>query len=82
MELDIRKTTKEQIEIIRVWDKDDGFYAADIISKDKYHEKVIMLRDSDDDYEPDNARVHVMSKEHALHLIDGIQKAIDLGWFE
>ena len=82
MELDIRKTTKEEIEIIRVWDKDNEFYAADIISKDKYHEKVIMLRDSDTEYESDNARVYVMSKEHALSLIDGIQKAIDLGWLE
>ena len=82
MELDIRKATKEEIETIRIWDRDDGFYAADIISKDKSHERVIMLRDSDDEYENNNARVYVMSKKHALHLIDGIQKAIDLGWFE
>lgn len=82
MEIDIRKTMKEEIEIIRVWDKSDGFCAADIISKDKYHEKVVMLLDSDDEYGTNNARVYIMSKKHALHLIDGIQKAIQLGWFE
>jgi len=74
MEIDIRKVNNDNVDTIRVCDPDNqDFIIGDIVFKDK---GFILIKDSADDA----YFVSVLNKEHALNLIKGLEKVIELGW--
>lgn len=78
MELDIRDNKESVVESIRVWDGCLNWYAVDVVERDSNSGGVRLI-----DSETDGDRyVEVIEKEHAQNLIKGLQKAIDLGWFD
>lgn len=77
MEIDIRSTIIEEITVIRVSDQNDTYTNADVIVKSETSHPPCHIEDSSD-----GSCLGIFDKDHALRLIEGIQKAIDLGWFE
>jgi hypothetical protein len=77
MEIDIRSTIIEEITVIRVSDQDDTNTNADVIVKGGSSQPPCYIEDS-----ADGSCLGIFDKDHALRVIEGLQKAIDLGWFE
>lgn len=72
--LDIREISHDEIDTIRVHDKNRCYISAELISLEG---STVKLFDSDG-----SDRLCIHDQEHAENLIKGIQKAIDLGWFD
>lgn len=79
MEIDIRKATKETIDVIRFTDHpaDDCAVAADVVVKSR-GDCPVWLQNSEDD----NDIIGIRNKQDALNLVEALRKAIELGWFE
>lgn len=79
MEIDIRQLNSDAaIDTIRLADANSSTYVADVIEYDPTDLNCkVGLTDSDSD-----RSVGVMNKAHAENLIKGLQKAIQLGWFD
>ena len=75
MEIDIRRNTVDVIDAIRVGSASNDSTVLDIIWWDG---GAVHLADS----AARRVLARVDNKEHALNLIKGLQKAIDLGWLE
>jgi len=78
MEIDIREESSTTVQIIRVADKDTCYVTADTIKRADTPHVGCYIEDSADG----GSVLGVFSEEHALNLISGLKKAIDLGWFE
>lgn len=73
--LDIRGDDASPVNVIRIADSDEYVTVADCLYRD--HHGDVYVKDSAecaDDLE-------IKNKAHALHMIKGIEKAIELGWF-
>jgi len=77
MEIDIREEVSTTVQVIRVADKDTCYVTADTIKREQ-RAGGCYIEDSADG----GSVLGVFSEEHALNLISGLKKAIDLGWFE
>lgn len=71
--IDIRDISEDEIDEIRVRDKDRSVLSVELI---ELAGSYVNLYDSDG-----SDRLTIHDEEHAKNLIKGIQKAIDLGWF-
>ena len=77
-EFDVRENASEVINKIRVAEYNDVYYAVELIEKYADNtDNVAAFRASD---EP--VTLKIVGKEHAENLIKGLEKAIELGWFE
>lgn len=76
MEIDIREVNVEDVIKIRVADPNTSYTNADMVMIGDAPQKCC-IQDSEGGY-----NLGIFSREHALNLIAGIQKAIDLGWFD
>jgi hypothetical protein len=74
MELDIRLDIPARITEIRVCDANKDTYTADVIS----HGCSVYFEDTTSCGEA----LLIKDEAHALNIIKGLQKAIDLGWFK
>lgn len=78
MEIDIRDERSGMVDTIRVSYRDLDTYIADVLRYDpegfRYKAEIA---DSDS-----NRCVGIRDKDHAENLIKGLQKAIQLGWFD
>lgn len=76
MELDIRTEKITEVRVIRVADVSSSWLIVDTLENDgrKGHVK---LTDSDE-----GSCLDVTDKQHALDLIKGLEKAIELGWLK
>lgn len=74
MQIDIRGNEHAAIDSIRVADRDEAYYVAEVVERG---ESGVNITDTDS-----GKYVSVLDKEHAQNLIKGLQKAIDLGWFD
>lgn len=79
MEIDVRNTTKEDIDIIRFTSHPqyDFAVAADTLVLSA-GDCPVWLQNSKNDSDI----IGVRNKEDALNLIEALKKAIELGWFE
>lgn len=79
MEIDIRKVTKENVDVIRFTDhpKNDCAVAADTVVFSS-GDCPVWIQNSEDD----NDIIGVRNKQDALNLIEALKKAIEMGWFE
>lgn len=77
MEIDIRNVTEEEVGVIRVCDSNENYVIADVIVRSSASPQKCYIEDSGD-----YSALGIFNKTHAHNLIKGIQKAIDLGWFE
>tara|TARA_B100001063_G_scaffold227047_2_gene237164 strand:- start:11562 stop:11798 length:237 start_codon:yes stop_codon:yes gene_type:complete len=76
LEVDIRKSNSVKVGIVRVADKNVcGKIKADVI---KPCDVGASMFDTGDGV----AKMHIPTKNYALNLIKGIEKAIELGWVE
>lgn len=71
--IDIRDISEDAIDEIRVRDKDRCILSVELIERAGNYVNVYDSDGSD--------RLTIHSEEHANNLIKGIQKAIELGWF-
>jgi len=78
MEIDIREEVSTTVQVIRVADQDTCYTTADTLTKASKPHSGCYIEDSADG----GSVLGVFSEEHALNLISGLKKAIDLGWFE
>lgn len=74
-EYDVRNGDEGALDTIRVSDPNYEEYVGDIICQNPYAD--VLLKDS-----ADGRSLVICSKKYAENLIKGIQKAIDLGWFD
>lgn len=73
MEIDVRYKSDE-VSGIRVGDSKSDCYSVDLLSKSTYGAS--LENDEVDDM------LYIASKDHALNVIKGINKAIELGWLK
>lgn len=73
--VDIRKKDDGEVNRIRVEDDDSYRVIANIITNEYGYVCITDSHESSDELE-------IANKDHALNLIKGIQKAIELGWFD
>lgn len=73
--VDIRKKDDGEVNRIRVEDDDSYRVIANILTNEHGYVCITDSHESSDELE-------IANKDHALNLIKGIQKAIELGWFD
>lgn len=77
MEIDIRNSAAEKVDCIRVASTiEDGASHVECIRKYSSDNYVVLL-----DTESCET-LRIFDREHALHIIKGINKAIELGWLK
>lgn len=77
MEIDVRNTAQLSVETIRFADDrnhGDGSYCASTLTTSRDYKGRVLISDCGDEF------VLVDNAEHARHLINALEKAIDLGW--
>ena len=81
MEIDIRTGTSNEVNIIRVSDCNKGWYIPEVILRDNSNRVFIKdnyIEDGEECADP----LLITDKGHALNIIKGINKAIELGWLK
>lgn len=74
MEIDIRKEEVDEIDKIRICDRD---YCTVVVEALTMSWCTPYFEDSDNE-----CRLYILSKEHALNIKKAIDKAIELGWWD
>lgn len=75
MEIDIRDNDKGLIDVIRITSPNENKYCVEYIELNDAQDVFVCDKDASD-------KLFIFDKKHALDIIKGINKAIELGWLK